>query len=391
MRFSATARSLLVAFTIVITVPSIQLSAADDGEHLLTIDHYVPVRSTVPSVSGQITEIYVRERLQASAVLRATSMADRVVLFVHGAGTPAEVAFDVAYHDYSWMAYLAQAGFDVFAMDTTGYGRSTRPTAMNDPCNLAREQQIALIPLLLTAPCSPSYPHQLTTIASDWNDMEAVVDYIRQVRHVNRISLVGWSLGGPRAGGYAAQHPEKVQKLVLLAPAYLRTRPTSAPAQLPAEGAAMNTQSHAEFTANWDRQVGCQDQYDPSASESVWSEMINSDPVGATWGPGVRRAPQVTSWGWNADMVSKTQIPILMVSGEHDKQVPTERVRELYADLPSHQKVFIDLACSSHNAMWEKNHLLLFRASLEWLAKDSVNGKQEGIVRLGYENAKEIR
>ena len=153
----------------------------------------------------------------------------------------------------------------------------------------------------------------------------------------------------------------------------------------------MNTQSHAEFTANWDRQVGCQDQYDPSASESVWSEMINSDPIGATWGPGVRRAPQVTTWGWNADMVSKTQIPMLMVSGEHDKQVPTERVRELYTDLPSHQKVFIDLACSSHNAMWEKNHLLLFRASLEWLARGSVNGKQEGILRLGYENAKESR
>ena len=56
-----------------------------------------------------------------------------MVLFVHGAGTPAEVAFDVPHQDYSWMAYLAQAGFDVFSMDMTGYGRSTRPPAMNDP------------------------------------------------------------------------------------------------------------------------------------------------------------------------------------------------------------------------------------------------------------------
>ena len=68
------------------------------------------------------------------------SAADRVALFVHGAGTPAEVAFDVPYKDYSWMAYLAQAGFDVFSMDMTGYGRSTRPAAMNDPCNLSKEQ-----------------------------------------------------------------------------------------------------------------------------------------------------------------------------------------------------------------------------------------------------------
>ena len=28
------------------------------------------------------------------------------------------------YQDYSWMAYLAHAGFDVFSMDMTGYGRS---------------------------------------------------------------------------------------------------------------------------------------------------------------------------------------------------------------------------------------------------------------------------
>ena len=31
------------------------------------------------------------------------------------------------------MGFLARAGFDVFSMDMTGYGRSTRPAAMNDP------------------------------------------------------------------------------------------------------------------------------------------------------------------------------------------------------------------------------------------------------------------
>ena len=118
---------------------------------------------------------------------------------------------------------------------------------------------------------------------------------------------------------------------------------------------------------------------------------MKSDRVGATWGTGVRRAPQVTTWGWNAAIVTKTQIPTLMVTGEHDKQVPSERVRELYADLASRQKVFIDLACSSHNAMWEKNHLLMFRASLEWLKRGSVNGKQEGMLRLGYQDAKEFQ
>jgi pimeloyl-ACP methyl ester carboxylesterase len=381
-------RVLLISTFICLNTSFTQSTIADEGERLLAVDHYVSVRSTVPSMAGQIAAIYVRERLRPGIVLRSAPIADRIVLFVHGAGTPAEVAFDVPYQDYSWMAYLAQAGFDVFAMDVTGYGRSTRPTAMNDPCNLAHEQQTAFVPSLLSAPCAPSYPHQMTTIVSDWNDIGAVVDYIRALRHTDQINIVAWSLGGPRAAGYAAQHPEKLRKLVLLAPAYTRTLSANAPAQLPSEGPAMNTQSHDEFTANWDRQVGCQDQYDPVASESVWSEMIKSDPVGATWGPGVRRAPQVTTWGWNGEIVAKTQIPMLVVSGEHDKQVLSERVRQLYADLPSHQKVFIDLACSSHNAMWEKNHLLLFRASLEWLTRGTINGKQEGMLRLGYENAK---
>ena len=75
-------------------------------------------------------------------------------------------------------------------------------------------------------------------------------------------------------------------------------------------------------------------------------------------------------------MVAKTQTPTLMVAGVHDKQVPIERVRQLYEDLGAKQKVFVDLACSSHNAMWEKNHLLLFRASLEWLQHG--HGQRQG-------------
>ena len=342
------------------------------------------MKSAVPAIAGQTAQIYVRERTKAETVLRGGNLSDRVVLFVHGAGTPAEVAFDVPYEDYSWMAYLAREGFDVFSMDTTGYGRSTRPTPMNDPCNLSQEQQKSFVPSLISAPCPPSYPRQMTTIASDWNDIDAVVDYIRTLRRVERVSLVGWSLGGPRAGGYAARHANKVQKLVILAPAYNRMSRAEAPEALPAEGPAMNTQSHADFTANWDRQAGCPSQYDPAVSDTVWRKMIESDPIGATWGPGVRRAPQTTTWGWNSAVVSKMQIPTLLVAGVHDKQIVPERVRDLYADLGARQKVFVDLACSSHNAMWEKNHLLLFGASLEWLTKGTVNGSPEGIVQLGY-------
>src|SRR3984885_3278848 len=372
-------KASLLVFSILAVVAALPLFS-DDGSKLLSVDHYVRVNSTVPAISGQTTQIYMREVVRAGTALREGALGDRVVLFVHGAGTPAEVSFDVPYQDYSWMGYLARAGYDVFAMDMTGYGRSTRPAAMNDPCNLSREQQIALI----AAPCAATYGQQMTTLASDWNDIGTVVDHLLAIRHVDRVAMVAWSLGGPRAAGYAAQHPEKVRKLVLLAPAYNRDAPGQAPAQVPANGAAMTTQSHDEFTANWDRQVGCPDQYDAATSQAVWSAMLDSDPVGATWGSGVRRAPQVTSWGWNGAVVAKMRTPVLMVTGAHDKQVPSERVRNLYQDLGSSQKVLVDLACSSHNAMWGKNNRLRFKASLEWLAKGRVKGSEQGTLKVGY-------
>jgi fermentation-respiration switch protein FrsA (DUF1100 family) len=83
-------------------------------------------------------------------------------------------------------------------------------------------------------------------------------------------------------------------------------------------------------------------------------------------------------------MAGKLTAPTLMVSGAHDKQVSPGRVRDLYSDLGATEKVFIDLACSSHNAMWERNHALLFRASLEWLTQGTVNGTKSGMLKLGY-------
>ena len=357
---------------------------ADDGGRMLTLDHYVHVKSTAPAIMGQDAEIYVREKVLGSTVARGGTPANRIALFVHGAGTPAEVAFDVPYRDYSWMAYLARAGFDVFAMDTTGYGRSTRPAPMNDACNFDKEQQAQFVGTVLKASCAPSYDHPITTMSSDWNDVGSVVDYLRGVRHVDKIALIGWSQGGPRAAGYAAQNPDKVSRLAILAPAYNRDMPLGPPNPLPTTAAPMNSQSLSDFTSNWDRQVGCAGQYEPEVSRAVWAGMITSDPVGATWGPGVRRAPQVPSWGFNKAVAGKLEIPFLMISGQNDKQVAPQRVRDLFADLATKQKVFIDLACSSHNAMWEKNHLLLFQASLEWLKDGTVHGKQQGEFRLGY-------
>jgi pimeloyl-ACP methyl ester carboxylesterase len=358
--------------------------AAPHAPDVLSIDHYVRVESTAPSMKGEIAQIYVRERAAPSTVFRSLDLEGRVVLFVHGAGTPAEVAFDAPYEGFSWMAHHAEAGFDAFSVDMTGYGLSTRPTAMNDPCNLSEEQQADLVPSFLDRTCAPSFPYRATTSASDWHDIDGVVDYLRKLRGVDRVSLVGWSAGGPRAAGYAALHPDKVDRIVLLAPAYNRAAPAEPPANLPVAGPAMNKQTHHDFEALWNRQVGCVDQYEPAVSAAVWGAMLASDPVGATWGPGLRRAPQRASWGWTQEVVRQTATPMLLVAGIHDGQVPPARVRQMYDDLGSQEKVLLDLGCSSHNAMWEMNRTLLFDASLEWLTSGTVDGLANGVVRKGY-------
>src|SRR5688572_21878533 len=150
-------RSLALGLSLLVA-GSVGPATADDGEQLLSIDHYVPVRSMVPAINGQQTQVYVRERVKAGVALRGASAG--IVLFIHGAGTPAEVAFDVPYQNYSWMAYLARAGYDVFSMDMTGYGRSTRPLQMNDPCNLSAEQRKTYAP----QGCSPAYTQPISTM-----------------------------------------------------------------------------------------------------------------------------------------------------------------------------------------------------------------------------------
>jgi len=370
MIFSKLLRSTSVILSL---FTALMVQGAD--EEVLTAEHYVPVVSRVPSMMGAIAQIYVRERVTTD-VRNTDNLEGQVVLFVHGAGTPSEVAFDVPVEGYSWMAYLAERGMDVFSMDMTGYGRSTRPLVLNDRCNLSEEQQEQLF----GESCDANYQQATTSMDSDWHDIDGVVNYLRELRGVEKVHLVGWSQGGPRTGGYAALHPDKVGNIVQLAPAYRGNYPATL-AEADFSGAAMTKQSRQDFVNNWNRQVGCDNQYAESVSDAVWAEMLASDPVGATWGTGVRRAPRAVTFGWGQDVVANQKTPLLMVAGTHDAQVRPELVKSLYNDYGG-QKLYLEMTCSSHNAMWERDAQQLFEATYQWLTTTSYNGMDSGMLVL---------
>lgn len=340
---------------------------------IVTVDHFIAHYSTVPAIQDKLVPLYLREKVQGR--IRGGSPA---VLMIHGHPVGSSGAFDVAFGDYSWMDALAAEGFDVFAIDLTGYGLSPTP-AMQDPCNASAMDQGTLLSKV-TSPCAPRYAFQLTTIDSDWADIDAAVDYIRQKRGIPKVSLIGWSAGGPRAGGYAARHADKVDRLILYSPVYNRSEGNTPPPSVPAEGVPLSVRSVASFNANWDTQIGCQNQFDPAIRDVITSGVVRSDSVAHLWGEGLYRAPVLNPrWGWNATSAADIQAPTLIIRGALDTQIPEATSRELYADLTAPNKVLARIACASHFMLWEMQHGLLYRFSAEWLRSGTFGGSRRGV------------
>jgi pimeloyl-ACP methyl ester carboxylesterase len=356
----------------------------DDGDkQILAVQHAVPHISTVPAIAGEHVELFAWERVKASKLkkLGKKPPTGRVVLFIHGGSVPSVPGFDLDYKDYSWMEALARAGFDVFSMDRTGYGFSPRPK-MDDPCNVNPAQQSILIPHPLAAPCAPSYPFRLTHKDSDNDDIGAVVDYIRALRRVDRITIAGWSGVGPQAGSYAIKNQEKLDKLVFYAPTYMRTSPTNPPATLPQSGFPMNLRTRPSLEDEWDSMVACQNQFEPEIRSVVWNRIMDFEPVGRTWGPleGVMRVRTNSNWGWNAVTSPTLKVPMLIIVGQNDTLLGD--ARNLHQDLGAEDKVLVEVPCASHFLVWETRHKILHTASKEWLRRGSLRGIRQGVLTL---------
>jgi pimeloyl-ACP methyl ester carboxylesterase len=352
------------------------------AQSILTVDRLVAHTSTVPAIKGEPVNLFVRERVAAGLMEQGSGKAfeRKVVLMVHGGFSPSTIAFDTPYRDYSWMEHLAREGFDVFTMDMTGYGRSTRPKPMDDPCNLQPSQQAEIIPKVLPAPCPPKYPFELVNSDSETADINAVVDFIRKLRGVDKVSLVGWSGGGIRTGTFVTRHPAKVDRYVIWASSnYSRKNPDEAP-QLPAPGAPTTFQTGAVgIGKRWLGASKCADSIEPGMPEFISAQNQLADPLGATWATGGLRAPTRTYWGWNANGARKVLVPTLIMVGEQDDLTPSNL--ELFEDLGAKEKVFLGIACGTHFTNWEKQRRVLHHASADWLKSGSLQGATTGMFR----------
>jgi len=196
---------------------------SDETANVVTIDRWVPHVSTVPANKDQLVQLFVRERVRGDL---DDGRPRKAVLMIHGFSVPVLPGMALDSGGYDWSLWLARSGdFDVFMLDLQGSGLSPRPK-MDDPCNVPVSQQ-GIIPKNPT--CLPSYPFQLVTSQSEWDELDTVIDYIKELRGVDKVALVGWSHAAPRVGPYAAQHPDKVESLLFYAPFYNPTAPGRPP------------------------------------------------------------------------------------------------------------------------------------------------------------------
>jgi pimeloyl-ACP methyl ester carboxylesterase len=271
--------------------------------------------------------------------------AERIVLFVHGATYPADTAFDLDLPGGSWMDNVARKGYDAYLVDIRGYGRSTRPAAMN-------------------APPAENPPFAVTADAV--SDIGAAVDFILKRRGTSKLNLVGWSWGTAIMAGYAMNNNERVNKLVLYAPLWHLKTP------IPFGGSgAYRTASKESARQRAIRGIPAPrvEEISPMAwFEKWWEANMVADPVGAKQNPPAVRAPNgvlkdlLDYWSnrkstWEPERI---RVPTLLILAEWDQDTPLYMAQEIFARLVNAPyKRHVVIGEGTHTVAIEKNRMQL--------------------------------
>lgn len=310
-------------------------------------------------------KLFLREKMAEG---NKTFTNDNIVLFLHGATSPSTCDFDLSYKDYSWADWLVKHGYVVYMGDYRNYGGSTREKAMDEPA--AQNMPVTRSYLAL-------------------RDIEAMVNYIKRTRNVQKVSLIGWSWGAMMAGYYASLHSENVQKLVLYAPLYnfhdhTNLGPGSGlqnkrkPHEFNFALGAYRMATEAGNTKRWNGEIPVKnkDEYrDPAVPVEFWKQCLATDPTSNTRNPPSLRAPngvledsfyQATGRPlWNA---ANIYAPTLVIGGNYDTWSFQEDRAGLMRELvhaPVKENVLIKDA--THFVIFEKKRFEFFEDVLKFL------------------------
>jgi pimeloyl-ACP methyl ester carboxylesterase len=282
---------------------------------------------------------------------------DRTLLFIHGATYPAETSFDLPIEGVSMMDLLAQNGFDVYLVDVRSYGRSTRPPEMDEPAEANKP---------------------IATSDEAGRDLAAAVDYILAQRGVPKLDIMGWSWGTSLAGRYATEHNDKINRLILYAPAWTAQPPAEPPTK-PTPAYRLVGKDAAK--SRWTRGVP-EDKVaaliPPGVFDQWWNATIATDPVGSKMNPPMLRAANGVNVEfdtfWRAGKPfydpGKIAVPTLLIHAEWDADLPSYMAQAYFAKLTAAPyKRFAELGEGTHSVMLEKNRMQFFHEILGFLSE----------------------
>jgi pimeloyl-ACP methyl ester carboxylesterase len=313
----------------------------------------------IPSADPGI-QLYIRNKHPAG-VTRFSG--EKILLFVHGATYPSETTFDLPLAGRSMMEHIAQQGWDVYLVDVRGYGGSTRPPEMDRPA-------------------SENKPIVDTLVAV--KDFGSAVNHILQRRSVAKINVMGWSWGTVIAGAYTTEHNENVNRLVLYAPQWIFSAPSTGPN--PASAASGSAQVPAYRTVTkeaakqrWLTGVAENKKADliPSGWFEQWADATwATDPVGSKQTPQVLRAPngivQDLQTYWLAGKArydpEGIRVPTLLIHAEWDAELPSYMTQTYFTKLTNAPyKRFVEIGQGTHSVMLEKNRMQFLREVMNFL------------------------
>ncbi|NIG77738.1 alpha/beta hydrolase [Klebsiella sp. Ap-873] len=307
---------------------------------ILRNDFYIP--TTTPGI-----ELYVRNKRRGDL---AAIPGDRTVLFVAGSTYPASTSFDLVLDGSSWMDNLAHAGYDVWLVDVRGYGQSSKPAEMAEP----PEQNAPVV---------------RTPVAV--SDVASAVDFIRRQTGHAAINLIGWSWGAALMATYTTAHNGAVNKLVLLAPQWIRDTPSAS--DTGGELGAYRVVKRSSAKARWLNGVPESERESllPQAWFDAWAD--------ATFGPtedAAIKAPNGTVQDsreiWSAGRAlydaAQIRVPVLIVHADWDRDCPLELSKTLFSQLTqAPYRRWVEIGEGTHSVFMEKNRWQVFTAVQHFL------------------------